>query len=387
MRNSLTRFVFAVLLSTAVGMTFAGTPPKFNIPEGASQESVDSKSTVCSRPFDRNMACRKDADLILQCVNESEVTIVIPTVNVKLFGKPYSVGGGGKLHIPVKIVPASELGDGHAAEYHSDTGAIYISENDYCKYQEERQKGSKRDKEWTDKFGNILRHEGIHYLVDKEYLKDFLDENGNRDGEVDDYYHFMSEMLAYVGGDGMSEKDAAKAILSACVIESKWYVFEKCSSKVYLKGVRDIAQKFLNGEPYMPPEVRSNKGHGDSPMPVSVADKIPDLSKLIDLVKQSVEYLRRMNSMSHKPSEEDYAGYNKLGAMARAEIKAIENEIAQMNLTEKEKGELGNELGKQIRERVMPYCDTIASLRKQIEAKGYGRFEDSNFNFDPKYLK
>ena len=94
-----------------------------------------------------------------------------------------------------------------------------------------------------------------------------------------------------------------------------------------------------------------------------------------------------MNAMSHKPSEEDYAGYNKLGAMARAEIKAIENEIAQMNLTEAEKVELGNELGKQMREKVMPCCDTIASLKGQIEAKGYGRFEDSNFNFDPKYLK
>lgn len=120
---------------------------------------------------------------------------------------------------------------------------------------------------------------------------------------------------------------------------------------------------------------------------MNLADKIPDLSKLIDLVKQSVEYLRRINAMSHKPSEEDYVGYNKLGAMARAEIKAIENEIVQMNLTEKEKVELGSELGKQIREKVMPYCDMITSLQRQIEAKGYGRFQDSNFNFDPKYLK
>lgn len=118
-----------------------------------------------------------------------------------------------------------------------------------------------------------------------------------------------------------------------------------------------------------------------------IADKIPDLSKLIDLVKQAVEQLRKINAMSQKPSAADYAGYNGLGAKAMAEIKAIEGEIGRMNLTENEKIKLGEELGKQMREKVMPYCDTIASLKRQIEAKGYGRFEDSNFNFDPKYLK
>lgn len=115
--------------------------------------------------------------------------------------------------------------------------------------------------------------------------------------------------------------------------------------------------------------------------------KIPDLSKLIDLVKQTVEQLRKINAMSQKPSAADYAGYNGLGAKAMAEIKAIEGEIGRMNLTENEKIKLGEELGKQMREKVMPYCNTIASLKRQIEAKGYGRFEDSNFNFDPKYLK
>lgn len=120
---------------------------------------------------------------------------------------------------------------------------------------------------------------------------------------------------------------------------------------------------------------------------MSGASKMPDLTKLINLFKQAVEYLRRMNAMSNKPGEEYYVGYNKLGAKARAEMKVIEDEIAQMNLTEAEKVELGNELGKQVREKVMPYCDTLESLKRQLEAKGYGRFEDSNFNFNPKYFK
>lgn len=115
--------------------------------------------------------------------------------------------------------------------------------------------------------------------------------------------------------------------------------------------------------------------------------KIPDLSKLVDLVKQTVEQLRKINAMSQKPSAADYAGYNGLSARAMAEVKAIEDEIGRMNLTEDEKNKLGEELGKQMREKVMPYCDTIASLKRQIEAKGYGRFHESNFNFDPKYLK
>lgn len=114
--------------------------------------------------------------------------------------------------------------------------------------------------------------------------------------------------------------------------------------------------------------------------------KIPDLSKLIDLVKQIMEQLRKINAMSHKPSEEDYADYNKLANMAQAEFKAIENEIAQMNLTENEKVELGKELNKQINEKLQPYVEPLASLTKQIEAKGYGHFFGKHrFNF--KYLK
>ena len=224
------------------------------------------------------------------------------------------------------------------------------------------------DSNYKNKLADVLRHEVIHALVSQKYTERFPDGG-------DSLYHFVSEMLAYKGGDGMSELEAAKFICD----NKKVYGEEVCkhASEFIDVSVARVKKEFLKDK-------RTGSLQDNH---VSVANKIPDLSKLIDLVKQSVEYLRRMNAMSNKPSEEDYAGYNKLGAKARAEIKAIENEIAQMNLTEAEKVELGNELGKQIREKVMPYCDMITSLQRQIEAKGYGRFQDSNFNFDPKYLK
>lgn len=163
--------------------------------------------------------------------------------------------------------------------------------------------------------------------------------------------------------------------------------FYRRNKEIFQDGPSLDRPKLFDHDSQCKKENQSDEKVSHSEKNVCVVDKIPDLSKLIDLVKQSVEYLRRINAMGHKPSEDDYAGYNKLGAMARAEIKAIEGEIGRMNLTEGEKVELGNELGKQIREKVMPYCDELVSLRKQIEAKGYGHFEDSNFNFDPKYLK
>lgn len=109
--------------------------------------------------------------------------------------------------------------------------------------------------------------------------------------------------------------------------------------------------------------------------------KIPDFSKLIDFLKETVGCLSRINAMSHKPSKDDRAGYNKLMSRCWDELIAIGDEIERMNLSEEEKSRFKDKLDERYRESVMPYIDKIDTLKKQIEAKGYGRFKD----IGPKY--
>ena len=117
--------------------------------------------------------------------------------------------------------------------------------------------------------------------------------------------------------------------------------------------------------------------------------KIPDLSNLISILKQMIEYLRRINAMGQKPSDEELVGYNRLLSSAQEELKriitAMEVKIEQMSTSKQEQRRIAEELGKQMAERIEPYCDTIESLQRQIEAKGYGHFGHVGFN--PKHLK
>lgn len=173
----------------------------------------------------------------------AELAIEVPRVKLELFGKTYSVGGD-HVSLPVRIVPDFE---------NKNTAALWDPEERVIKIPEKMYDISQRTgvlKLWNrvydndDKVADNLRHEAIHALVDTKYKKSFEDENGNRTGEVDDYYHFMSEMLAYVGGSRMPVWLAAKTI----------------SSKHDLyKGASVIADKFRNNEKYTPPHVKKNR--------------------------------------------------------------------------------------------------------------------------------
>lgn len=122
-------------------------------------------------------------------------------------------------------------------------------------------------------------------------------------------------------------------------------------------------------------------------LPLSGTVKIPDLSNLISMLKQMIAYLRRINAMGQKPSDEESVGYNRLLSFAQEEFKKISEaievtsmQITQMNIPKQEQRRIAEELGKQMAERIKPYCDTIESLQRQIEAKGYGHFGHVSFN-------
>ena len=427
MKNFFPRFVFVALLSTVAGMVFAGENWKAPIPGGANQVSVKTGTTISqvvgaggnainavglegandvsiqshseNGQVARPMADTKGATEPVMKAGRGNDPIVgngetrsrvfkggngdfflsteIPGAVQTIGGKEFSVGGD--VQVPFKVIPDEECkwwdktckDNEFSARWNRDTGCVEIPQKVYdaisCREAYSRKIGEFGGDMYCgikrEDIDNTLTHEAVHVAFDKEYLK--LD---GRDVDVNAQYHFVSEMMAYMIGDGMSPEEAAR-----------WAV--KSAPDKLKEKIKALSDAFLKGEFRFrdPADILKEKGNA--------SNKIPDLSKLVGLMKQAIEYLRRINAMSNKPGEEYYAGYNKLGAKARAEIKAIENEIARMNLTEAEKVELGNELGKQIREKVMPYCDMITSLQRQIEAKGYGRFQDSNFNFDPKYLK
>lgn len=111
--------------------------------------------------------------------------------------------------------------------------------------------------------------------------------------------------------------------------------------------------------------------------------KIPDLSKLISILKQMIEYLRRINAMGHKPSAEDFVGYNNLVGDAREEFKKILMAIAvdaeQKNIPEEEQFRVGNELSKLMAAKIEPYTKTLEELQDQIKAKDWGRFDGIEF--------
>lgn len=110
--------------------------------------------------------------------------------------------------------------------------------------------------------------------------------------------------------------------------------------------------------------------------PVPGIAKMPDLTKLINLYKVAVEYLREINAKSRKPV---LISYYQFTFAAVNEVCAITLEVERMNLTEDEEIKLKEELNNQVCEKVKPYRDTIVSLKMQIEAKGYGHIGDTSY--------
>ena len=107
---------------------------------------------------------------------------------------------------------------------------------------------------------------------------------------------------------------------------------------------------------------------------VCVADKIPDLTNLIDLMNQAIEYLRKIDAMGQKPSEQDRVAYNELVGRIGKEFmknsKEFDEYSKRMNLTLTQK----EQLSKKFEETIKPYLETMMTLMQQIEAKGYWHF-------------
>ena len=195
---------------------------------------------------------------------------------------------------------------------------------------------------------------------DKGDLKRFVDENGNRVGELDDFYHFMSEMLAYVGGDGMSVKNAAHSIASACAHEITWKHKRvgRCDKYVYSEGVRNIVNKFLKGE---------NFSLGSA----ALASKMPDLTKIINLMKQVIEEYRKILAAGRKMSDDVRVAHDNLMNEIYKEMYALADEVKK-NFTKEEY----EQFGQLFKEKVQPLFDQGVALQQQIEVKGYGHFVD-----------
>ena len=103
---------------------------------------------------------------------------------------------------------------------------------------------------------------------------------------------------------------------------------------------------------------------------VGMTSKMPDLTKLIDLMKQAIEELRKMLAIGRRISDEEWDAYNKLITKISGEHYALGKNVTSQNFTlaEHERFSL------LFIEKVKPYCEQIESLTRQIEAKGLGRF-------------
>ena len=250
MKNLFPRFALVALLLGATGNAFAGNSYKPPIPGGSNQTSVKSGLTVSDAAEDGS-ANGYGQRLILP--------VDIPAVKVNLFGEMYSVKER-RVCLPVRI--DENLIN---AYWDSSKKEIVLNPKDYDSYLREN----------GDRSGavvKIVRHEGIHASVSQEYGKLYEDESGNLRPETSDWYHFLHEMLAYVGGDGMSEKGAAEQIISGCEEEEFQYLgglikLYRCSKKSYPSGSRDIARKFLDGESFMPPVLQGDRGGSLNPTP------------------------------------------------------------------------------------------------------------------------
>ena len=249
-----TRLVLVALTLAAAGMAFAGSNPSFKYPTGSKQTTV---SATIGRTVEQGSVNGDGRRLILP--------VDTPAVKVNLFGREYSVKER-RVCLPVRIVEKQDQGVN--AFWDPSKKEIVLTQQDYVSYMRKLEEG-----DGDGAVMDIVRHEAIHASVSQEYGRLYEDENGRLKSETSDWYHFLQEMLAYVGGDGLSKESAAEKIIKS---RKSYYLGDAAfwrNEKVYPEGARVIAEKFLNGEPYTPPEAALNtKDKGDSPKPVSVED-------------------------------------------------------------------------------------------------------------------
>mgnify|MGYP002868737447 CR=1 FL=1 len=180
-----------------------------------------------------------------------------------------------------------------------------------------------RDTNTEKETRNNVKHEVVHFLVDAKYFGDA------RSPE----YHFISEMMAYMGGDNMTEIQAARRI-----------------SERY-PDLKALADEFLSSKMK---EDRRNTA-------ISI-----DTSKLEALIKERIALLKNILSKNQVDAEADITSLNENAAKARDVLIEIVSQInaAYPSMEEREKA------GNAILERLKSSCEGIERLQKEVEARG-----------------
>lgn len=421
MKNSFIRFSFAVLLSAVAGMALAGNNYKALIPGGANQVSVKISNG-------RNQEG--------EVFDNGGKTVTDKGVVSGTYDRPY-VGLDGVEYTPIQgckvvkdrngndqvvcntadaAVAASKKNFGGKPNEQGDCGYVLKGDDGqsmhYRKYGQEGDTGSISIKcpRTDDSLGAVATKENARHSHPKGDMV-------CRDDKPCSHAWFSNQdILTAIRSGEVSyvEDDITGIQLAFDPQDGSVYYVDNVGERFKLKvveaddgGVRayhpsgtelpldsDLLTfdkiskdgKFNPGAGYHPSELEklrkiAKDTSENSEGAPGGAVKIPDFSKLIDLLKEVVGCLSRINAMSHKPSKDDRVGYNKLMSRCLDELIAIGYEIERMNLSEEEKSRFKDKLDERFRESVMPYIDKINTLQKQIEAKGYGRFD----GIDPKY--
>lgn len=243
-----------------------------------------SQSTVLGRSVVRGRTSKEDdfAKVSKLTGGNLSLDVEIPRVVRVIGGKQFSVGGE-SVCIPIEVLPDEEINEGAAAQWVSGKRRVQVSKSQFGNmktgwYVRSRYGDGVLSKILSSrvvsclKYGCMsaretdmtLKHEAIHAAFDTRYS--YL--NGD-DEDVNAQYHFLSEMLAYIGGDGLDPEAAAEKLL-------------KNSPQIYDARIGAMAEKFLKGEFrfHEPDEIvktKANKGkdalRGDGLSEVALSEK------------------------------------------------------------------------------------------------------------------
>lgn len=204
--SSLVFGVIALLVATA-GMALAGSNPTLCNSRGANQKNCQFNGNKNNSIIGQNSESF-DNEYSEKQNNYAQLEVFVPNVELILFNKTYSVGGYGAC-IRVQLVDddyfpkKNERGEEISIRggWDSEDSDIKIRKSDYA---EIRRNGSSATFKTKDDLWKTLRHEAVHAAFSQKYP--FLK------GQDPGLNSFVTEMLAYVGGTGLDEHDAATQI-------------------------------------------------------------------------------------------------------------------------------------------------------------------------------
>lgn len=390
MKRGVLQFVFTVLFASG---TLAGV--KFNSGAEASQDNVTAR---------HNVAAGRDNSI--QCHNER-----------------FAGGGEAKVcsSIPLHGIEGNGMNSGFSTIDDAVLAAAQSAQNKQCQIRRDPDPNDV----WDTDVGveihiNGYERDGKYFYGDSYWFEDKHLAGKNAPHKADDFsssnlkhaFSFHNHPNTKIANgnlqarsDTFSEADIKSAVgdgvpsyMMPCYLDGGGTVprllrFDPATGVVSARAVAmDKNGKVrYTGEWYKDVD-ETNRAKVVDRADKEIGVKIPDLSKLIDAMRRMAECLRKINAMSSKPSEEDYAEYNKLmdkfAEEAEKVEKVLEDEIGKMK-TEDEQVKFSKQLGDLFDRQYggSKLCNEILSLKKQIQAKGYGRFAPRNLNFNVMNLK